>query len=75
MALEAESREHLLQIQAGALGRKKGHKFEGELAQTINSVDFTNNLLTVDTTQGVYRGSPATLLQFYMFQIQKFGTN
>lgn len=62
MALAAESREHLLQIQAGALGRKKGHKFEGELAQTINNLDFTNNLLTVDTTEGVYKGNPAILL-------------
>lgn len=63
MALAAESREHLLQIQAGALGRQKGHKFENDLAQKINisALDILQDF-NFDTSKGIYRGNPAHLL-------------
>lgn len=38
MALEPRDSQHALQIQAGTIGRKKGHSFEIELADTINSI-------------------------------------
>ena len=65
MALIPDNEKHLLQIQAGALGRKKGHSFEQEIANYINSgkvIKINNN----KSKNNIITGNPAELLINYI---------
>ena len=65
MALKPIDDIHALQIQAGTLGRKAGHKFEDEIAEKINSLEFP--FAPVDLPSGhVFSGCPANLLLSYV---------
>ena len=60
MALEARNAKHALQIQAGINGRKRGHEFEYDLADIINSKQHPINMPNEVT--GVFHGSPGIAL-------------
>lgn len=65
MALIPDNDQHLLQIQAGTLGRNSGHSFEEYIANYINnnSIELENNL---DINKNIYSGNPAKLLVEYI---------
>lgn len=64
MALKARNEQHQQQINAGTLGRRKGHKFEEILTQEINLLQFTDIIPSKNETH-LYRGNPAwQLLQY-----------
>jgi hypothetical protein len=65
MALTPIDETHALQIQAGALGRRAGHDFEAEIAETINNVAYPFSVPT-GTKRHVSIGNPATLLLGYI---------
>lgn len=65
MALTPIDNVHALQIQAGALGRKKGHAFEDEIAKSINSLAYPLNCLVTGNVH-VHQGDPAVLLLSYI---------
>ncbi len=68
MALTPVDEIHALQIQAGILGRKAGHSFEGRIAQEINSLTYPRRLTTVGPGH-VFSGDPATILIDYVSQL------
>ncbi len=62
MALTPENEQHLLQIQAGTTGRKKGHDFENAIASEINQLkkeDF--KLLSLEQVEHdfLFNGKPS----------------
>lgn len=65
MAQLAESPQHQYQIDAGIKGRKKGHKFEAELATEINRLWFPE-IRPVKNTEHLFRGNPARQLLQYI---------
>ena len=65
MALKPIDDIHALQIQAGILGRKAGHKFEDEIAAKVNSIEYPFSC--DDMPDGhVLTGCPANLLLSYV---------
>lgn len=66
MALEPLNAAHALQIQAGLLGRKAGHKFEDSIASEINSSAFPQIVPKADKIGHVFRGRPSSLLLAYI---------
>lgn len=65
MALEPINEEHALQIQAGILGRKQGHKFEDKIAEEINNLQYPLKL-DKQLHSHVAIGDPAILLLQYI---------
>lgn len=67
MALDPLDPNHALQIQSGILGRRRGHKFEEDLAIHLNELDvpFESSILLEGN---VFRGDPASLLLRYVMQ-------
>ena len=73
MALKPIDDIHALQIQAGTLGRKFGHKFEAEIAAKINSINYP--FLIANLPAGnVFSGCPAELLLTYTAKSAGFTT-
>lgn len=66
MALEPLNAAHALQIQAGLLGRKAGHKFEDSIASEINSSPFPLTIPKSDGIGHVFKGRPSALLLSYI---------
>lgn len=67
MPLEPTSRQHAAQIQAGAVGRQRGHWFERMIAQQINNLKMPFRPL--DLGLGcLFRGSPGPLLLSYVIR-------
>jgi hypothetical protein len=63
--LQPIDEDHALQIQAGTLGRKAGHKFEDSVTDAINSFEFPLHVPT--HIQGhLFIGSPAQSLLEYV---------
>lgn len=63
MTLNPESEKHLLQIQAGQIGRNKGHEFELRVSNEINNLNFQEfNLGDFDQKKDVFHGKPGKLL-------------
>ncbi|MCC7197470.1 hypothetical protein IT413_04740 [Candidatus Peregrinibacteria bacterium] len=69
MALKPQNKKHRKQIIAGTVGRDKGHSFEKEITETINSlsIDQLCHLEQVDLEQVIFNGNPAFLLLSYIF--------
>lgn len=63
MSLKPNDAKHALQIQAGVDGRKRGHEFESELSDLINSI--TQPINQIQKSKNVVRGAP------HLFLIQK----
>ena len=73
MALQAESVDHLRQIQAGMKGRNKGHEFELKIANSINKIDWARvSKNKVEVTSTIYRGEPSSLLVDYILNFSGF---
>ena len=66
MALKPQSEAHGFQIEAGIVGRKKGHAFEKLLADAINILDLKT--IPNNSLQHVETGNPAALLLGYIEQ-------
>ena len=65
MTLKPIDETHALQIQAGVLGRKTGHRFEDEIAEKINGTSYPYTCH--DFAAGhVVTGCPAELLLSYL---------
>ncbi len=62
MALTPTDSAHALQIQAGTTGRKKGHEFEFQLAEKINSLSSNGFLSSPKHSLKVFQGDPVTAL-------------
>lgn len=69
MALIPDDEKHLLQIQAGALGRKKGHSFEQEIANYINS-NKVNKINDDKLKSNIIIGNPAEILINYIVKFE-----
>jgi len=70
MALKALDAVHAQQIQAGTTGRKKGHKFEDQIATRINQLAYP--ISYKGKVQGnLFNGSPAELLLNYICSYYK----
>ena len=65
MALIPDNEKHLLQIQAGALGRKKGHSFEQEIANYIN-LNKLGEINDEKLKNNIIIGNPAEVLINYI---------
>lgn len=67
MTLIPQNKKHHGQIMAGTAGRNRGHNFEKEIADTINSLslDVISNLPPIDLDEIIYKGDPAILLLRY----------
>lgn len=70
MALTPNNEVHALQIQAGILGRKTGHKFEDQITEKINGFDYPITFKG-STNQHLKIGAPAITLLEYIATIQK----
>ena len=70
MALEPIDDKHALQIQAGTLGRKTGHDFEGKIASEINNLEYPAKFET-RVNEHVRNGNPALLLLDYISSVYK----
>ena len=71
MALTPINENHALQIQAGTLGRKTGHDFEGAIAREISALQFP---YTVRPSTGhVATADPAMLLLNFVATREGFG--
>lgn len=73
MALKPINNIHALQIQAGTIGRKKGHKFEEDIATEINCFKYPYKLTSL-SKGNVFIGSPADLLLAYINKREGFST-
>jgi hypothetical protein len=75
MALTPESERHLLQIQAGTLGRKKGHDFEDIVSSEINNLNKEDlKLLNQEPAKHdfLFKGKPSeSLVKFLINYSQK----
>jgi len=73
MALTPQNKQHYKQIIAGTVGRNKGHSFEKDVADTINSfsLDYIDKLLAIDLTDIIYKGNPSVLLLQYILSHKK----
>jgi|TARA_B110000971_G_scaffold214237_1_gene246048 hypothetical protein len=60
MALTPKNSKHALQILAGTTGRKKGHEFEFDLAELVNSAG--NEIDSSNQVTVVFNGTPALAL-------------
>jgi hypothetical protein len=67
MALKPIDDIHAIQIQAGTLGRKAGHKFEDEIASKINLLAYPFSCNSLSDGH-VFTGCPAILLLSYIGQ-------
>lgn len=64
MALTPRDLRHEKQIEAGTVGRKRGHRFESTLSSAINSMTSKHFVPAVNETH-IYNGNPAAeLLQY-----------
>jgi len=66
MALIPNNEAHSFQIEAGTVGRKKGHAFERMLTEKINIVDASN--IGIRQLSHIETGNPAVLLLGYIQQ-------
>jgi hypothetical protein len=73
MALKPIDDIHALQIQAGTLGRKKGHKFEDDIAAKINGLKYPYNVASLPKGN-VFSGCPAELLLAYVGKTAGFSS-
>lgn len=58
MALDPTDAQHAIQIAAGTTGRKRGHEFEAELAEMVNTDPYSG----ARSADHVFRGLPHTAL-------------
>jgi len=64
MALIPRDQKHEKQIEAGTVGRKRGHKFEATLSSSINSMCSKHFVPAINYTH-IYNGNPAVeVLQY-----------
>jgi len=54
------------QIDAGTIGRTRGHKFEKEVSEIINKLDIDNFQTLNDNENHIFHGNPAELLIRYI---------
>jgi hypothetical protein len=66
MPLKPTDERHRFQIEAGTVGRRKGHAFEKQLAETINTFDLA--MLPQHRLSHLETGNPAALLLGYIEQ-------
>ena len=67
MALNPLNAQHQLQIDAGTIGRKKGHKFEETLSKEINKLHFSSIGPTdINYSTHNHVGNPALLILQYI---------
>ncbi|TXK94032.1 hypothetical protein BMR07_15040 [Methylococcaceae bacterium CS1] len=68
MALKPNDTDHALQIQAGTTGRKRGHEFESELSNLINSI--TQPIIRIDSSESIIKGEPhLSLIQKALYHL------
>jgi hypothetical protein len=68
MALKQLDLNHAAQIQAGTVGRNRGHDFEFQLADKINKINYP--ILSSKLNGNIFRGDPAaTLISFVTFYV------
>lgn len=73
MALHPIDVVHLAQIQAGTVGRTKGHNFEKQLTADLNGLVLTRDLaVSVPDRQHLFNGHPASLLVRYIVSKEHF---
>jgi hypothetical protein len=65
MALKPIDEFHALQIQAGTLGRKAGHKFEDTITRRINKFHYPFRVSNPGNGH-IFKGDPAALLLRYL---------
>lgn len=65
MALDPIDEAHALQIQAGALGRKRGHIFEDTITEKINALEYPL-AFSDGPSHHILRGDPALNLLHYI---------
>lgn len=65
MALIPKDQKHELQIEAGTVGRKRGHKFESTLSTAINTM-ASKMFIPGQNTTHIYNGNPAVVLLQYI---------
>lgn len=65
MALTPIDEQHALQIQAGIIGRQAGHKFEDQIAEIINNIEYPFPI-DGDMSRHLHTGDPARLLLSYI---------
>lgn len=65
MALTPKNKQHELQIEAGIVGRKRGHKFEATLASVINGLE-KKTFVPEKNSSHLYLGNPASQLLQYI---------
>ena len=70
MALTPIDKRHAWQIQAGAQGRRAGHRFEDELANAINSISWPFHARR--SVPHISTGNPGELLLNYIAQSTDF---
>lgn len=64
MALTPKNQRHEKQIEAGTMGRRRGHQFESTLSLEINSMDTKHFVPAVNNTH-IFNGNPAVeILQY-----------
>ncbi len=69
MALDPKNEGHLFQIEAGAEGRLKGHKFEEIVTEELKKLDFMSGNTFIECIQpNVYQGNPANALVSHISQ-------
>lgn len=73
MALTPNDEIHALQIQAGTLGRKAGHKFEDQITQMINGIDYPISFDGL-IEHHVVTGDPAFLILKYITSVYRTTT-
>lgn len=74
MALTPESAVHHLQIQAGTLGRRRGHQFEDKITELINELQLPHIVPSEIPAQHVFCGVPGVELLNYVCQREGFKT-
>ena len=65
MALIPNDPQHKMQIEAGTVGRKRGHKFEATLSSAINAMN-NKHFVPLTNMSHLFIGNPAALLLQYI---------
>jgi hypothetical protein len=66
MALKPKDEVHAKQIQAGQLGRRRGHEFEDQLTKTINDLSLPHAVPDDAKATHIFSGEPALHLIEYI---------
>ena len=73
MALTPTSSAHELQIEAGTIGRKKGHKFESTLSEAINRLEKKTFCPNNDNdSKHIFAGGRTGLFEYYDGELVKY---